>query len=75
MGQHVKECFNPQCKMVDEVVIIYNMFKGNQPQKEDPLSLIVFDNVRGLPKVETNCFHGKKLNAKRKETHRMIAGM
>ena len=75
MHKHLKECFNPQCKKVEEIVIIYNIFKGNQPQKEDPLSLIVYDNVKGLPKVETSCFLGKKLNNKMKETHRMITGL
>jgi len=51
MKEHIKTCFNPHCQIVDEVILLYQLFiKNNQP-KEDTLTLIVRPNVQGLPKI------------------------
>lgn len=59
--------------MVDEIIILYDLFKNNQ--KQDPVTLIVRRNVKGLPKLETDCYLGSKINSKMKETHRLISVM
>ena len=67
MKEHIKTCYHSQCKQIDEVVIIYNLFKGARVgEKQDPVTLIVHANVQGLPKKETECWQGKKLNDKMK---------
>lgn len=73
MRHHVAVCRHPHCKQVEELILIYNLFKGEQ--LEDHLNLIVRPNVSGLPKIETDCPQGDQLNAKMRETHRMMAGL
>lgn len=75
MAEHIKMCFHPHCKMTDEIVLVYNLFRGLEPEKQDHLTLIVRPNVQGLPKIESDCSEGSRLNNKMRETHRMIARM
>lgn len=51
MKEHIKVCFHPHCKLVDEIVIVYNLFKGSHSEKQDPITLILYKNVEGLPKL------------------------
>lgn len=62
MREHIKSCFNPHCQLVDEVVIVYNLFKGSSLEKQDPLKLIVHEYIEGLPRKETDCPEGRKIN-------------
>ena len=73
MKEHVEQCFHPSCEMVEEIIILYDLFKNSQ--KQDPVTLIVRRNVKGLPKLETDCYLGSKINSKMRETHRLISVM
>jgi len=49
--EHIKTFYHTQCKEIDEIVIVYNLFKGARvASKQDPITLIVHPNVQGLPK-------------------------
>lgn len=73
MKEHVEKCYHPHCEQVGEIIMIYNLFQNSD--KQDLLTLIVRRNVKGLPKIETDCYEGSKINQKMKETHRLIVGL
>ena len=35
MKAHVRNCFHTQCRSVEEITILYNLFKSREPPKED----------------------------------------
>lgn len=75
MREHIKICFHPHCRIVDEIVILYNLFKGSKAQKQDPITLILYENVEGLPRLETDCLQGSQLNSRMRETHKIMTTM
>ncbi len=70
MKKHVEICYHPHCEQTDEIIILYRLFHNHE--KQDQLTLIVRKNVQGLPKIETDCYLGSKINQKMKDTHRLI---
>lgn len=41
---------------------MYNLFKGSSLEKQDPLKLIVHEYIEELPRKETDCAEGRKIN-------------
>jgi hypothetical protein len=63
MRAHHAQCKNSNCIQVEEITVLYHLFKGTT-KKQDPMTLIVRPNIQGLPKIETDCYIGAQLNAK-----------
>ena len=44
MRKHITQCLNSHCLQVEEITVLYHLFKG-QTQKHDPMTLIVRPNI------------------------------
>jgi hypothetical protein len=73
MQLHKAHCPHPQCRQVNEVVLLHGFLKGLE--LKDLVTYICRVDVPGLGHKNSECYYATLLNDRMTETHRLMKGL